>query len=154
MFIGAHEGCEYIAYTDSEGHRTIGIGFNLEKEGADTRIRALGLNHAEVLSGSCTITDAHASALFTIDLDDAIQNARGIVKNFGTHPDDVQMVIVDMIFNLGAAGFQKFIKLIAALEVKDYCTAANEMQTSKWAQQVPNRAKDNIAIIRLYCQPS
>jgi lysozyme len=153
-FIAAHEGCEFIAYDDTEGKRTVGVGFNLDRAGADTRIHALGLDYTDVYHGRCTLTTAHCSALFTVDLDDAIADAKAIVSNFASQPEDIQMVIVDMIFNLGASGFSKFVNTVAALQRHDYCKAADEMQSSKWAQQVPNRAKDDIALVRLYCLPT
>jgi len=149
--IRKHEGVEYVAYDDSEGIRTIGIGFNLQKEGAQRRIGALGLDYDAVFSGACTLTDQHCSALFSVDLDDAIEQASGIVSNFSLQPDDVQSVIVDMVYNLGAAGFQKFTKAIAAFEDKDYCTAAAELQNSLWARQVPSRAKEDISMVKAFC---
>jgi len=145
--IRKHEGVEYIAYDDSMGLRTIGVGFNLTKEGAKTRINALGLDYDDVYSGQFTLTDTHVSALFKVDLQDAIESAETLVKNFGTLPDAIQAVIVDMIFNLGAAGFAKFKNTIAAFERKDYLDAANEMQNSQWARQVPNRAKEDIQLV-------
>jgi lysozyme len=51
------------------------------------------------------------------------------------------MVVVDMIFNLGAARFSRFKKLNAALALRDYTLAAHEMMDSKWYTQVGRRAK-------------
>lgn len=51
-----------------------------------------------------------------------------------------QSVIIKMIFNLGAAGFSEFKRLISALEKKEYERAANEMLASRWAGQVKGRA--------------
>jgi lysozyme len=151
--IRKHEGCEYISYNDTEGKRTIAIGFNLDKEGARTRIEALGLNYDSVYEGTHVLTYEHCNALLKVDLDDAIDNARVLVSNFDEQPEDVQSVIVDMIYNLGPSGFSKFVKTIAALVAKDYCTAVAEMSVSKWARQVPNRAKDDIDIVEAHCQP-
>ena len=36
----------------------------------------------------------------------------------------------------------KFHKMVAALDKKDYATASKEMLDSKWARQVPNRARE------------
>ena len=46
-----------------------------------------------------------------------------------------------MCFNMGSPRVSKFKKMFAALEVQDYQTASKEMLDSKWANQVPNRAR-------------
>ena len=45
-----------------------------------------------------------------------------------------------MGFNLGLTRLLKFKKFLAALEKKDYETAAIEMMDSRWAVQVKGRA--------------
>jgi GH24 family phage-related lysozyme (muramidase) len=150
--IKKHEGIRYRCYADTTGILTIGIGFNLQKPGARARIGAVGANYDQVASGSATLSQAQVLSLFAIDLDDAIQDAQAVVKNFNDHPDPIQSVIVDMIFNIGAQGFARFRNTIAAFERKDYCGAAAEMGDSLWAAQVPNRAKEDIAIVMDECQ--
>jgi lysozyme len=49
-------------------------------------------------------------------------------------------VIINMIFNLGIWNFLKFKATIAAIDVRDFETAANQMLKSKWASQVGVRA--------------
>jgi len=146
--IRKHEGVRYESYDDTRGYRTVGIGFNLDKPGADTRIQVLGIDFNDLYHGACKLEDQHCSALLKVDLDDAISIAHTIVSNFDSLPDDVQAVVIDMIFNLGASGFAKFKKLIAALTANDFKTAALEMEYSAWYNQVPNRAKEDIEIVR------
>ena len=63
--------------------------------------------------------------------------------------DDIRAkVVVDMRFNLGAAGFRKFRKMIAALERDDYDTAADEMVDSAWYHQVGTRARRLVEMMR------
>ena len=50
-------------------------------------------------------------------------------------------VLTDMIYNLGMEGTLKFRKMWKAIKDMDYCEAANQMLDSKWATQVPARAK-------------
>jgi len=152
-FIRGHEGCRLLSYDDGEGIRTIGWGFNMIKDGARERIEEMSLDYDSVYQGIIPILQAQADLLFEQDLDDAIEDCKLLVSNFSEHPDDVQMVIADMRFNLGATGLSKFKDTIAAWEVKDYCTAAREMKDSKWARQVPSRAAEDIAIVQAHCQP-
>jgi GH24 family phage-related lysozyme (muramidase) len=150
--IKEHEGVRYAVYEDTMGHPTIGVGFNLDKKGARERIGAIGVDYELVRKGLQELTEAQVTALLAIDLEDAIVDATYQIFNFAQHPDEIQAVIVDMIFNLGAAGFSKFKNTILAFEAKDYCAAAAQMADSAWAAQVPNRARDNIKIVLGYCK--
>jgi lysozyme len=46
-----------------------------------------------------------------------------------------------MMFNLGRPRLSKFLKLKAAVDDEDWMEASVQMMDSKWAKQVPNRAK-------------
>jgi lysozyme len=145
--IEAHEDRRYLRYLDSEGIPTIGVGLNLTKPGAQTRIEALGLNYGQVCEGTCSLNDLHVNSLFEIDLNDAVTDAAQIVPNFWELPDDVQHAVIDMCFNLGGPRFAKFTKFIDALEARDFPRAAREMLDSKWARQVPRRAHEDANLV-------
>lgn len=53
-----------------------------------------------------------------------------------------QIVVANMIFNLGFIGFKKFKKMNLALELGNYNRAAKEMGDSKWFDQVYPRSKN------------
>jgi GH24 family phage-related lysozyme (muramidase) len=146
-----HEGVRYKVYDDTKGHPTIGIGFNLDREGARQRLAAVNAKFDRVILGQDLLTEAQVQALFSLDLNDAILDAIQLVRNFNDHPNMVQAVIVDMIFNLGATGFAAFTETRKALEAKDYCTTVAEMTRSKWFTDVPARAKEDIALVMEYC---
>jgi len=57
-----------------------------------------------------------------------------------TQPPEVIKICVHMVYQLGLRGFSQFRKYIAALQAKDYATAAAEMLDSQWATQTPARA--------------
>jgi GH24 family phage-related lysozyme (muramidase) len=154
-----HEGIRYVTYDDTGGNPTVGIGRLLamrdkdnklfEVPGIRRRFIALDLDFDKVLAGLVRLTDLHVEALFEVDLNDAIALAPGIVRNFDEHPDPIQAVIVDMIYNLGPTRFSKFVDTVAAFEHKDYPAAADAMADSAWARfQVPERAEEDIAIVR------
>ena len=149
--IKGFEALSLKTYPDSLGVPTVGWGFNLDKEGAPARVQTLGLSHARVLAGKQTLTIDQADALFLIDYQDAAYEAEKLIPNFDEHPEPVQTVIVDMVFNLGMTRFRKFTKLLAALAAKDYCAAALEMEDSLWYSQVKRRAVIDVRIVRQYC---
>jgi len=65
----------------------------------------------------------------------------------GAHPV-VQMVLINMAYQLGVEGVSAFKKTILALRNEDYATAGDEMVDSKWFKQTPNRAQRLINRIR------
>ena len=150
--IRGHEGTRYTVYSDSNGILHIGVGFNLDRADAAPSIEAVGADYTAICAGSAKLTEDQVETPFTQDLTGAIANAEAIVTNFKEHPEEVQSAIVDMIYNLGPGGFQKFEKAIVCFNVKDYCGAAVEMAHSLWAQQVPTRAADDIALVNEHCK--
>jgi lysozyme len=55
--------------------------------------------------------------------------------------EERQYALIDLCFQLGWVGLKKFKKMLKALTVKDYLTAAAELLDSKYATQTPKRAK-------------
>jgi lysozyme len=53
-----------------------------------------------------------------------------------------------MMFNLGLPRFSRFKKMIRAIELGDWQSAADEMIDSKWYQQVTARARRLEAAMR------
>jgi lysozyme len=52
-----------------------------------------------------------------------------------------QAVVVELCFNLGRAGFAKFVKTISAIQNREYQRAGRMLLQSKWATQVgPTRS--------------
>ena len=135
------EGRQNTTYTDSMGHPTVGIGFNLDAAGAQAAIEALGLNYDQVRAGTQILTDAQVDTLFQQSVNQAIAGAHRVIASFDIIPDDKQIVIVDMIFNLGLAGFSAFHHTILAINNQDWAAAAQHMQQSLWYRQVGQRAK-------------
>jgi GH24 family phage-related lysozyme (muramidase) len=146
--IEAAEGRSATVYNDSAGHPTIGVGFNLDRAGAQQQIEALGLNYNEVRSGQQSLTNAQIDTLFNTDVNQAIADARSLVSNFDTIPDDKQVVVTDMVFNMGKATFSQFTNTIDAIEHEDWDRAADEMQDSAWYEQVGSRGTDDVEMMR------
>lgn len=112
------ESFESHPYHDTVGVLTIGYGRNLEK----------GISREE------------GEFLLSNDVAEAIEDAESL--SYFADLDPVrQIVVVDMIFNLGLTKFLRFKKLNAALHIKDYTLAAHEMVDSKWYTQVGRRSK-------------
>ena len=69
-------------------------------------------------------------------------------SDFEALPEAVQLVVANMMFNLGLPRFSRFKKMIRAIELGDWQSAADEMIDSKWYQQVTARARRLEAAMR------
>lgn len=123
--VRVHEGFRSEPYLDTAGKWTFGYGFNID-------------------SG---ITMEEAELLMRHRLEQGIDRLTYYGWWFGL-TDDRQRALAEMVYQLGFAGFQKFRKMIAALEAEDHQTAADEMLDSQWAEQTPVRAKHCAELMR------
>lgn len=112
------EGMRLRPYLDTAGKLTIAVGRNLEDVG---------------------LSEDEAMTLLRNDIAKARVSASKL--QFFSRLDPVrQDVVIMMIFNMGAAKFAGFSRMIAALERLDFEAAANEMLASHWASQIGKRA--------------
>jgi len=121
-----HEGYKPTIYIDSVGIETVGIGHNLHKP-----LRRDAILH-----------------ILRDDIDDATNECLHAFPWFADLTPSRQAAIVNMCFNLGLSRLKKFVKFLAAMELGNYETAANEMLDSLWAKQVKGRAIELASIIR------
>lgn len=114
------EGLRLKPYRCTADKLTIGYGRNLDDVG---------------------ISADEAEYLFANDIKEAESELRHTFPWFEELTAVRQDVLVNMRFNLGLTrllGFKKFLK---AVELGNYETAADEMLSSFWAEQVGDRAK-------------
>ncbi len=149
-----HEGKRSKVYNDTQGHPTIGVGFNLDRNDAKARIEALGLDYAQVKAGTQELSEPNIMSLLSDDMDTAIAGCQAVFPHFADLSDVRQRVLADMIFNLGKAKFAGFTKLIAAVNSADFTQAAAEMKNSAWYRQVGTRGKTLVAMMQTDMDPS
>lgn len=94
------------------------------------------------------IAPSHAERLLDIGIKEAVEGCNDIWPLFGDFPMAVQEALIDFVYNLGHWGALKFKKAVAAIEARDWNTAADEMLDSKWRKQVGRRADDIVGLIR------
>jgi len=148
ILLKKHEGYRTGVYKDTKGHPTIGIGFNLDKDGAREALASVGANYDAVRSGAEELDDIQIQALFNSDVNTAMGVASRFVNNWDQLPLPMKAVLADMSFNLGEKGLSKFKNFKAALEAGDYRRAAYEMKDSDWYNQVGDRSKHLVDIVK------
>jgi len=114
-----HEGKSLKPYQCTAGKLSIGYGRNLDDRG---------------------ITTEEAEYLLANDIQVAVRELDRAFPGWRNHSDNVQNVLVELSFAMGAPRLAGFRKMWAALDAKDYPTAAAELLDSRWRQQVGQRA--------------
>jgi lysozyme len=130
-----------------KGNPTIGVGFNLVAAGAQATIESLGLDFNAVLTGAVNITDDQVDQLLTTTINGAVAGATRLVPIFDTIPDIPQMVLTDLVFNMGETAFSKFVNTLKFFNAQDWTNAANNLQQSAWFHQVGQRGRGNVAVL-------
>jgi lysozyme len=115
------EGRRHAAYRDSLGILTIGVGFNIDGEHGG------GLDDDEINFILSRRVNRAATAAHLYPWFDNLDEPR-------------QLVVVDMIYNMGPAIFAMFKATHAAIAARDYARAALQMKNSRWHSQVGDRA--------------
>jgi lysozyme len=132
--IERHEGRVLDApYYCTGGKLTWGVGRNIQDAGLSCSELVFLLAHGDDLN-------AVADLLLDNDLNACIADLEQF--SFWDRLCDVRKAaLVDFRFNVGAGGFRKFKKMIAALNYQDYVKAGWELRSSLWYTQVGRRAK-------------
>lgn len=144
-----NEGYRTSMYRDSEGIRTIGVGFNLEKDGARQQIESVGANYNAVFNGVQSLTDSQIRRLFNMDMNTAVRCVVNWLPNWRSLGVGPQSALADMAFNLGCTRLRRFICLRKALlPPTDFGHAVEEMRDSRWCGQVGQRCSRDIACMR------
>jgi len=128
--IKADEGCVNSVYLDHLNLKTLGVG-HLVTEWDEEYDQPVGT----------TVSDDRVNELFEKDINVALEECRYLYDNFDNLPEEVQKIIGNMMFNLGRPRLSRFHKMKKAVLDKDWQEAANQMQDSKWYEQVTNRAE-------------
>ena len=126
------ERVRYDIYLDHLGYPTFGVG-HLIKESDEEFGREVGTAVSEERVRDC----------FDADLETAIGECHNLYGEgtFRKLPDEVQQVLVNMMFNMGRPRLSGFKKFNAAIEAGNWIEAAKEGRDSRWYRQVTNRAE-------------
>jgi lysozyme len=137
-----HEGFRSKVYKCTAGCDTIGIGYNLSAN-------PLRLPPAEIKS-LYEVGISHDKAIYYAKLA-CLQIENRLSRELRWYEDldsNTKYVLIDMSYNMGVDGLLKFKNSLALIKDGKYTEAAKEMLESRWAKQVPNRAKSVTNILK------
>lgn len=135
------EGVKYEIYLDHLGLPTFGIG-HLITESDPEYGQPVGTPISEERVNEC----------FAGDVDVVIKECKILFPSFDMFPEEVQLIIANMMFNMGRPRLSKFKKFIAAVIISNWQEAANQMVDSRWYRQVTNRADRLVQRMRSLAQ--
>ena len=124
------EGCVNAVYLDHLNLPTCGIG-HLITEWDEEYGKPVGTE----------ISEERVNALFKEDIKVTLDECKILYENFDDLPEEAQLILANMMFNMGRPRLSKFKKMNKAIADEDWIEASLQMEDSKWYRQVTNRAK-------------
>ena len=123
------EGVKYEIYNDHLGYPTFGIGH---------LVRDTDPEHGKEIG--TPVSEDRVIEAFNKDVESVLNDCTILYGNFSKLPEEAQLIIAIMMFNLGRPRLSKFKGMKAGVDAGDWKKAADEMVDSAWYRQVPNRA--------------
>ena len=123
------EGIVYEIYKDHLGYPTFGIG-HLVLDSDPEYGQEVGT----------PVSEERCLEVFDHDLEVTVNECKVLFPDFDEKLDEVQEILINMMFNMGRTRLSKFKKFIGALNEENYDEAANQLMDSRWYHQVGNRS--------------
>ena len=128
--IAADEGIKHEVYLDHLGLPTFGIGHLVldtdEEHGAEV---------------GTPVSEERVNHCFNNDVQAVLLDCYQLYPEFDSHPEEVQLIIANMMFNMGRPRLSKFKGMKRGVDAGNWNEAADEMVDSRWYKQVTNRAE-------------
>lgn len=123
------EGVKYEIYLDHLGLPTFGIG-HLVTENDPEYGQEVGTE----------VSEERVAEVFESDVQVTLDECQRLYSDFDELPEEVQLIIANMMFNMGRPRLSQFKMMKACIDDGDWPGAADQMMDSKWYRQVTNRA--------------
>lgn len=123
------EGVKYEIYLDHLGLPTFGIGHLVTEDDPE---------HGEDVGTE--VSEDRVAEAFEQDIQTTLSECTVLYPDFDDLPEEAQLIIANMMFNMGRPRLSQFKGMKAGVDARDWNRAADEMVDSKWYRQVTNRA--------------
>ena len=124
------EGRVDAIYLDHLGYPTFGIGHLITSSDPE---------HDNPVG--TFISDLRVVEAFKDDVQSVLSDCEKLYVQFEHLPEEVQLIIANMMFNMGRTRLSKFKGMKRGVDNRDWNDAADEMVDSAWYRQVTNRAE-------------
>lgn len=121
-----HEGLSLHPTPDRHGTLVIGYGRNLTRTG---------------------ISPAESEYLLDNDVADRFATLPVLWTPFAACDGPRQRLLIELAYQLGSEGVLLFPKMLHALAIGDYASAAQELRASALAKQTPGRVADYVELV-------
>ena len=123
-------GVKYEVYLDHLGYPTFGIGHLITDNDPESGA-----------SVGTEVSDDRVQEAFETDVETVLSDCERLYVQFEHLPEEVQLIIANMMFNMGYPRLSKFKGMKRGVDARDWNAAADEMVDSRWYDQVTNRAE-------------
>jgi len=123
------EGVIYRVYLDHLGLPTFGIGHLITESDPEHGLEV-----------DTPVSPDRVDEAFETDVETVIEDCERLYIQWEHLPEEVQLIIANMMFNMGYTRLSKFKGMKAGVDSRDWDKAADEMVDSRWYRQVTNRA--------------
>ena len=140
------EGCKYEIYLDHLGYPTFGIGHLITDDDPESKVWPSAHGAGAVVgamdktSVGTEVSEERVKEAFNSDIETVLSGCCRLYEYFDDLPEEVQLIIANMMFNLGYTRLSKFKGMKRGVDARDWNAAADEMVDSLWYRQVTNRA--------------
>ena len=128
--IKADEGYKNEIYLDHLSLPTLGVGHLIKESDPEFGLEV-----------GTFIDNERVDELFEQDLNTTLDECTLLYDDFYVLPEEAQLIIANMMFNLGRPRLSRFHKMKKAVDNRDLQEASNQMKDSKWYRQVTLRAE-------------
>ena len=123
------EGVKYEIYNDHLGYATFGVGHLVIESDPE-----YGMDIGTAVS------ESRVAEAFEEDVKTVLGDCENLYWDFYELPEEAQLIIANMMFNMGLTRLSKFRGMKNGVDAKDWQRAADEMVDSRWYNQVTKRA--------------
>lgn len=138
----ADEGCKFVTYKCTEDKLTFGIGHLVLESDPEYNLPV-----------GTVVSPDRVTECFDRDIQSVLADCERLYPDFYSLPEEAQLIIANMMFNLGLPTLSKFKNMKKHVDEEDWEMAANEMENSRWFKQVPNRAERLVDRMRMLSVP-
>ena len=124
------EGIKHEIYKDHLGYPTFGIGHLVLKSDPEYG-----------QEDGTPITEERVTQVFEKDCGSVLADCVTLYDGFYTYPEEIQLILANMMFNMGRTRLSKFKNFKKAVDNEDWKQAGIEGRDSNWYKQVTNRAE-------------